>query len=280
MRSTRAPAKLNLYLHITGRRPDGFHLLDSLAVFIDVADTLTVLQSDDILLDIAGPFAAQLTGDNLVLKAANALQEQYCIIQGAHIVLKKKIPVGAGLGGGSTDAAAVLTLLAAKWKIKEPLYDIAASLGSDVPACMAAKPVRMGNIGDELTPVTLIGELHLVLVHPCEPLMTADVYRAYANMAQSFSKPAALPEKLQAEDVPDILSSLGNDLDAAAISVQPKIGDILRAISATLDVKLARMTGSGAACFGLYKDAESATRAAEMLTAQHPEWWVRAAKSV
>lgn len=262
-----AAAKVNLFLHVTGRRDDGYHLLDSLAVFAGTGDVLHAKPADDLSLSLTGPFAAALAGeqDNLVLRAARALGGR-----GARLTLEKNLPVASGIGGGSADAAAALRLLCRLWKLTPPdLPGIALTLGADVPVCLAGRPSRMGGIGERLDPAPRIPPCGLVLVNPGIAVATADVFRARRG---GWSSPAELPRAW-----PDIgtmardLRDLRNDLQPPAIALQPAIGDVIAALATTPGCRLARMSGSGATCFGLFDDPGVAAEAASRL--RRADWW-------
>jgi 4-diphosphocytidyl-2-C-methyl-D-erythritol kinase len=268
-----APAKLNLALHVTGQRPDGYHLLDSLVVFADVGDRVTVAPAEALTLAVAGPEGAGLTAgeDNLVLRAARAFGAG----RGAAIVLEKTLPVASGIGGGSADAAAALRALARLWGLPLPDAVAVLALGADVPVCLAGRPARMGGIGEALVPVPALPEVAVLLVNPRVEVATPAVFRALArkdNPAMETPPPAfAGPGDLAAW-----LSRQRNDLEAPAIAVAPVIADALSAIAATGPL-MARMSGSGATCFGLFATLAGAGAAARRLAARHPGWWVRAA---
>jgi 4-diphosphocytidyl-2-C-methyl-D-erythritol kinase len=270
----RAPAKVNLYLRVTGKRPDGYHLLDSLAVFAGVADRIGFAAADALTLTVTGPFATSLSAeaDNLVLRAARALAAAHDVRPSGALTLDKHIPVASGIGGGSADAAATLRLLCRVWGLgPEPivLARIAASLGADVPVCLRGQPLRMAGIGEILTPAPRMPRCGIVLVNPGEPLATVAVFRARSG---GFSSPAVLPEVwTTAAAMAATLSGSGNDLEAAAIQLVPAIRDVLRAIADTPGCLLARMSGSGATCFGLFPDASQAEKAATGLA--RPGWW-------
>ncbi len=256
-----APAKVNLYLHVTGRRADGYHLLDSLAVFPDVGDVLTAAPADALSLHVEGPFAAGLAGeaDNLVLRAARALG-----VAGARLVLEKNLPIASGIGGGSADAAAALRLLGAD---RADLPALALGLGADVPVCLASRPARMQGIGEILLPAPALPPVGIVLVNPGVAVATPAVFRA---RAPGFTPPAALPGGWpDAAAMAADLAACTNDLQAAAISLCPAIAEVLDALSGAL---FARMSGSGATCFALFADADAARAAAAGLA--RPDWWV------
>jgi 4-diphosphocytidyl-2-C-methyl-D-erythritol kinase len=268
-----APAKVNLYLHVTGRRADGYHLLDSLVVFAGIGDTLSGVSADTLSLELRGPFAAGLITepDNLVLRAARLLASKAGMAPGAALTLDKHLPVASGIGGGSADAAATLRLLCRLWQLPnaDRLFELAAQLGADVPVCLAGKPALMGGIGDRLGQAPVLPAGGLLLVNPGVAVTTADVFRARQG---PWSQQAVLPPRWS--DVSAMaadLSELRNDLQSAAIKMQPSIGAVLAALDSTRGCLLARMSGSGASCFGLYVDAETAYRAAEALP--DPSWW-------
>ncbi len=271
--SVDAPAKLNLFLHVTGKRPDGFHLLQSLIVFTAHGDRLEIELSDTLQLAIDGPFARDIEAgpdDNLVMRAARAIGGGH----GARIRLHKHIPVGAGLGGGSADAAAVLRGLQALWQMPVPmdrLQRIALQLGSDVPVCLAPQPAWVDSMGERVTPALLEVPVGVLLVNPGKPLLTAEVFRRFAG---PFDAPLPLDQSFTSPDaLIDYLLLQRNALETAAIQCIPEIEDVLAAIAATGGCRLARMSGSGATCFGLYENRALAQAATETLKDRHPEWW-------
>jgi 4-diphosphocytidyl-2-C-methyl-D-erythritol kinase len=268
-----APAKVNLYLHVTGRRADGYHLLDSLVVFAAAADRLRAAPAAGLSLILTGPEAAGLRQqpDNLVLAAARALAAAAGRPAQAALCLDKRLPVAAGIGGGSADAAATLRALSRLWSLRldaAALAQVALGLGADVPACLAARPCRMGGIGEVLAPAPRIPPCGIVLANPRLALPTPAVFHARRG---DFSPPARLPEgwadvAAMARD----LAGLRNDLEPAAIALCPAIAEVLATLRALPGCLLARMSGSGATCFALMPDAEAARRAAALL----PEvWW-------
>ena len=270
-----APAKVNLYLHVTGRRADGYHLLDSLAVFPPVGDTLSATAAPVLSLHLQGRFGAGLATepDNLVLRAARALAAAAGITPRAAIVLTKELPIASGIGGGSADAAATLRLLCKLWGIQPASVDlpgIASSLGADVPACLASIPIRMGGIGEILTPAPALPQAGLLLANPGVAVATPSVFKARTG---PFSPPATLPDKWDgtAALVQD-LAALGNDLEAPAIALSPVIADVLAALAALPGARLTRMSGSGATCFALFDTQEAAEYAARTLGPT--KWWV------
>ena len=271
-----APAKINLFLHVAGRRADGYHLLDSLVVFAAAADRLRATPSDTLSLSIDGPFAAGLGADddNLVLRAARALAAHtHPMPAGAALSLRKALPVASGIGGGSADAAAALRLLAALWRSDtdaKHLAAIALGLGADVPVCLASRPARMGGVGEVLAPAPAIPELGMVLINPGLPLPTAAVFAA---RGAGFTPPAILPPAWPtAAAMAADLRHPTNDLEPAAIRLCPPIAEVLAALTASPGCHLARMSGSGATCFALY-DTPAAAKAAAATLAR-PGWWV------
>jgi 4-diphosphocytidyl-2-C-methyl-D-erythritol kinase len=272
-----APAKVNLYLHVTGRRADGYHLLDSLVVFAGVGDTLTFAPADDLTLTLTGPNAGLLTAepDNLVLRAARKLAEAAGIVPKAAITLGKNLPVAAGIGGGSADAAAALRGLLHLWRLDlDPaeLSRIGLSLGADLPVCLRDRPTLVSGVGEILDEAPSLPPAWLVLVNPRQGQSTPAVFK---NRAPDFAAPAPLTEApTDAAALAAALASRRNDLTESAMSLMPLIGGILTAIDATKDCLLSRMSGSGATCFGLYATEAAAHGAAEALTAKHADWWV------
>jgi 4-diphosphocytidyl-2-C-methyl-D-erythritol kinase len=276
-----ARAKLNLYLHLLGQRADGYHELDSLVAFASYGDRLSVAPADRLTLHIEGPFAEALEaqGDNLVLKAARLLRERFAIARGAEIRLEKRLPVEAGLGGGSADAAAALVGLARLWGIPagpEDLLPLAPELGADVAVCLAGKPAFMGGIGERLEPCPAVPEVGVILANPRIPLPTAAVFAAREG---AFSKPVRRARPVRdAEELIALLQQRRNDLTRPALALVPEIGAVLAALGETPGVRLARMSGSGASCFGLTLTAAEAERGAAELRAARPGWWVVASR--
>lgn len=263
-----APAKINLSLHVTGRRADGYHLLDSLVAFAGVGDTVTAVPAETLTLAITGPQAAHLplTDDNLVLRAARAMGAT------AALTLRKVLPIASGIGGGSADAAATLRALAALTERRLPDATTVLSLGADVPVCLVGRSARMQGVGETLAPVTL-PPAWLVLVNPGLAISTAAVFRALDG---AFGPPMpAIPPFPDAEALAAFLAAQRNDLAPAALTLAPAIGDALAALAAQPGCRIARMSGSGATCYGLFS-AESAARAA-VGALTRSGWWVAAA---
>ncbi len=269
-----APAKINLFLHVVGKRADGYHLLDSLVVFTAAGDRLSVRAADTLSLQVTGPFAAGLDqeGDNLVLRAARALAEAAGIAPRASLILEKNLPVASGIGGGSSDAAAALRLLSRHWGLTlDPvlMHSLALRLGADVPVCLRAAPTQMRGVGEQLDPAPGLPDCGIVLVNPGLALGTVDVFRA---RSAPFSQPVTLPADWRdAAAMAADLSAVNNDLQPPAIRLCPTIGVVLSSIAGQAECLLARMSGSGATCFGLFPDASTAERAARALA--RPGWW-------
>ncbi len=268
-----APAKVNLFLHVTGRRADGYHLLDSLAVFGPAADRLTATTASGLSLTLAGPFGESLAAepDNLVLRAARALAAEAGCPGGAALQLEKHLPIASGIGGGSADAAAALRLLNRLWGCgldAVALARIAAPLGADIPVCVASRPARMQGIGEVISAAPELPECGLLLVNPRVPVATPAVFRARQG---GFSVPATLPAAWpDARAMAADLARLSNDLEAPALSLCPVIADVLAALRAAPGCLLARMSGSGATCFGLFAAPAEAAAAAQTMPR---DWW-------
>jgi 4-diphosphocytidyl-2-C-methyl-D-erythritol kinase len=275
-----APAKVNLYLHVIGRRADGYHLLDSLIAFADIGDTITAAPADALALTVDGPEAAGIAGlgdDNLVFRAARLLKERGRIEAGAALHLEKRLPAAGGIGGGSSDAAAALRALSHLWGRpldNEALRALALELGADVPACLAARPVWVGGIGDELQPAPFLPAAGIVLANPRRPLPTADVFRRRRGKFSSAARFGPVPT--DAAGLVAALTSRRNDLTEAAVALAPEIGALLDRLAELPGALLARMSGSGATCFALFADATAAARGARWLAARQPRWWIAA----
>lgn len=281
-----APAKVNLYLHVGATGADGFHPLETLMVFADVGDEVALAGQGVPALQVAGAFSAGLGAEdeNLVLRAAALLSRRLGRegdLPGLH--LEKRLPVAAGLGGGSADAAATLRLLNEAWRggLDMPqLEALAAQLGSDVPACVASLPVTARGRGDVLAPAPVLPVLPAVLVNPGVACPTGAVYRGFDRQAAP-DRPDAAPDPGGLPDVAATvrwLESLRNDLEAPALAVAPGIGDVLGRLRDAPETLLARLSGSGATCFALCADEESAGRLAAGLAEAQPGWWVRACR--
>ena len=276
-----APAKINLYLHVVGRRPDGYHLLDSLIVFAETGDIITAEPAGDLSLSIDGPFAGKLAADtdNLVLRAARGLRDLSGTTAGARIRLTKNLPVASGIGGGSADAAATLRALVGLWDVapeRADLERLALTLGADVPVCLDSKASFIGGIGEEIASAGVLPAIHMLLVNPGVATSTPAVFRA---RVPGFSQPARwIAPPTNAHALAEALQVRRNDLTDPAIIVTPVIRDVLAAIERTRDCLLVRLSGSGATCFGLYATAEAAAAARDRIAAAHPAWWAVATR--
>lgn len=270
-----APAKVNLYLHVTGRRSDGYHELDTLMVFMDLADRLTVAPSDSLSLAVEGPFAANLPSDsesNLVMKAARALANAAGIEPTGQMTLTKNLPVSAGLGSGSSDAAAALKALSRHWEVPAGAVDLAAlglEIGSDIPGCLEAQSIFVGGIGDRIDATPPLPPVEMLLVNPGVQLSTKSVFEARKGGFSPEARFSKGPGDVRG--LADLLEVRTNDLTDPAIRLSPVIEEVLAAIDAAPGCRLARMSGSGATCFGLFDDAETAVRAKDQL--QRENWW-------
>ncbi|HEY2032507.1 MAG TPA: 4-(cytidine 5'-diphospho)-2-C-methyl-D-erythritol kinase [Rhizomicrobium sp.] len=275
-----APAKINLFLHIGDKRADGYHELESLVAFADVGDDLVFENADELSLTVEGPFAAQLGNgsDNLVLRAAEGVAMLAGHDLPRRITLTKNLPVASGIGGGSADAAATLRAFLLEWRQDEiklaDFVELAKTLGADVPVCFFGHSAWMYGIGDGIERVDL-PELHAVLVNPGVSVATGEVFGKL--VARSGVDKLIWPESFgSAELAVEFLKTVGNDLEAPAVSQAPVIADVLGVLRGAQGVQIARMSGSGATCFGLFADATAVQAAAAQIARDHPNWWVRA----
>lgn len=290
-----APAKLNLALHVTGRRADGYHLLDSLVVFLDLADGIEASASDGGISVEDAPvehpacsygIASLRREDHLVWRAAVALRAALGIAAGAALRVTKRIPVGAGLGGGSADAAATLRVLCRLWKIEMDdtlLMRVALALGADVPACVHSAPLRFEGVGERMTLLAPNEEMRqwwLVLVHPGTALSTREVFSALDLACLPRTEIEMMADEKGCMPGIATIASCRNDLQDTAIALLPVIGEISALLSQQEQCVLARMSGSGAACFGVFLSSRAAQHAAGAICALRPEWWVRIARPV
>lgn len=277
----KAPAKINLTLRVIGRRADGYHELESLVAFADVADTLTLEPGPGVGLTVAGPFATASgdIADNLVLKAQAALLAHVPGLKAGQFTLEKNLPVAAGIGGGSADAAAALRLLA---RVNALAFDdarlmtAALAVGADVPVCFASRACVMAGVGERLTPPLHLPKLPAVLVNPGVPLATRDVFSAFAGPRAGALSHDQVPREPGA--LIEFLKMRGNDLTEAAVACAPVIGDVLAALDQLPGVLLTRMSGSGSTCFALFGSDGAAAAAAKRLAAEQPDWWAVATK--
>ncbi|HYE49937.1 MAG TPA: 4-(cytidine 5'-diphospho)-2-C-methyl-D-erythritol kinase [Azospirillaceae bacterium] len=277
-----AAAKLNLYLHVLGRRDDGYHELDSLIAFTGAHDVVSVTPAAGFSLTVEGPFAAPLLlegpAGNLVSRAASLLADSLGRAPDVAITLTKNLPVASGIGGGSADAAATLRALAVLWDLApdDPRpAALAPRLGADVPVCLFGRTAYFGGAGERVEAAPALPDAWLVLANPGVPVPTRDVFAARRG---GWSAPARLERApADAAELALMLRERGNDLQAPAQEVAPAVAEVLAALDVTPGCLLSRMSGSGATCFGLYADAEAAAAAARLLARVRPAWWVQAA---
>jgi len=286
--SDEACAKVNLTLRVNGRRTDGYHDLESVVAFADCADRLTLTPGSDLDLKMLGPLAQACgdTSDNLVLKAARLLGERVPDMKAGSFSLDKVLPVAAGIGGGSADAAAALRLLSQLNGLAlddSRLIEVARLTGADVPVCVDSRGCVMTGVGERLQPLKL-PKMPCVMVNPGVPVATKDVFAAL-GLRKGELRVSAGDVLLQKpwpdaeaslEDWVEALAASSNDLEAPALRVQPVIGEVISALNATNGAWLSRMSGSGATCFAIYENTADAGRAAEKLRREHPAWWVHA----
>jgi len=265
-----APAKINLTLHVTGQRSDGYHELDSLVAFLDVGDTILAEPAEHLTLSVSGPFAADVptNDDNLVLRAARLLDCN----EGAKITLIKHLPVASGIGGGSADAAATVRALCALWQTPWPEISRLAELGADIPVCMQSGLTRMRGIGDRLDGLGPTPKLNLVLINPGVAVPTPVVFKAL----QKKDNPGLGNQVPTPNDCSELeqwiawLADQRNDLEDPAVQEFPIIEDVLSELRRLPGCLLARMSGSGATCLGIYRDKPDLAR----LTDRRPDWWI------
>lgn len=278
-----APAKVNLYLHVVGRRDDGYHLLDSLVAFAGIGDELDLAPAESLSLALDGPTAAGLAAedDNIVLRAARRLADWAGVPAGAAIRLTKRLPVAAGIGGGSADAAAALRGLCALWRLspaEEDLMALGLGLGADVPVCLRGRATTVSGVGEGLSAAPALPPAWLVLVNPGVAVSTPAVFKARDG---GVSAPRPLTEApADAAALAAALERRDNGLTAAAMRVAPIVGEVLDVLDALPERLLARMSGSGATCFALFADAAAARAGAAAVAERQPGWWVAAAPLV
>ena len=283
-----ARAKVNLTLRVVGRRVDGYHELESVVAFADCADRLSLTPAPELQLVTTGPLAQACgaTADNLVLKAAQLLGERVPNLQQGEFILDKVLPVAAGIGGGSADAAAALRLLARLNGLAVDdarLVEVARLTGADVPVCLPSRACVMTGVGESLLPLAL-PKLPCVMVNPRVAVATRDVFTALGLRhgellvgASDVLEAPGWPEAgASVEDWVEALAAGSNDLEAPAMRIQPVISEVISALNATNGAWLARMSGSGATCFAIYENTAEAGRAAEKIRLDHPGWWVHA----
>jgi 4-diphosphocytidyl-2-C-methyl-D-erythritol kinase len=279
----RAPAKINLTLHVTARRADGWHMLESLIAFSRAGDTLALAEGQPLALTVDGPDAAASgrVKDNLVLRAANHFAEAFPGAKLGAFHLVKRLPVAAGLGGGSSDAAAALRLLASAnaLSIEEPgIVEAARMTGADVPICLMRRARMMRGVGDELGPFLDLPPLVCLLVNPGAPVETKSVFarmNILPGAETSFGGHPALYPNMPVDALIAALRKGRNDMESAACLFAPVIGDVLAVLSAARGCRLARMSGSGATCFAIFPDCRSAASARQAILRSHPSWWAK-----
>ena len=281
-----APAKINLALHVTRRRDDGYHDLESLIVFADVADELEAIEAAADSLQISGPFAAALGtgGTNLVMRALGAFRQRWpgLVPDGLAMHLAKRLPVAAGIGGGSADAAAALRILVRMAREPVPfgeLADLAATLGADVPACLLSRPLVARGVGEILSPLSDFPTTHIVLVNPLVPVSTPDVFRRL-RAHDNYPLPALPAPLTRPAQLGLWLAETRNDLQPPAIKLVPEIGYIVDDLAGTQGCMLSRMSGSGATVFGLFGSEGQAHQAAQVMRERNPDHWVAAASLI
>lgn len=276
-----AAAKINLDLRITGRRDDGYHLLDSIVVFTEYGDQLEAEICDQLSLEISGPFGDALTSgnNNLILKASALLCEEAGVEPTVKFHLTKNLPVSSGIGGGSADAAAAMILTRDLLKIvlnEERFLKIALTLGADVPVCLRSKPTRMRGIGGDLENIVFADDLYLLLVNPRISVSTPAVFKQYLETSEKFDQERKMPSnEIHLPLMIDLLKDSHNSLEDAACTTEPCVSKVLTVLSETEGVLLSRMSGSGATCFGLYESKEQCERAAKKLRMNKNDWWIR-----
>jgi 4-diphosphocytidyl-2-C-methyl-D-erythritol kinase len=283
LRNARAPAKINLTLHIEGRRTDGYHELTSLVAFAGAGDLLTFTPDAQFSLEVSGPTAIEAGdgGDNLVARVERALRAEKPEVCSGAFHLTKRLPVAAGIGGGSSDAAAALRLLAAANGIAlddRALYEAARRTGADVPVCLEPRAKFMRGVGEKLGPALKLPTLPAVLVNPRVPVETKAVFQKLGlkpGQSNGYGPHPAVTDGMDFESFVRALKKGRNDMEDAACVIAPIVGHVLATLSSARGCRLARMSGSGATCFALFETCRQAGAAAKAISAAHPEWWVK-----
>lgn len=272
-----APAKVNLALHVTGQRTDGYHELDSAVVLLNCGDDIQISTHDGFKLTADGPFGhmVPLDGSNLIAKAVDLMAQCHDKSPNVHIHLTKNLPPSSGIGGGSSDAAATLAGLAQVWGCDLPSLADMTRLGADVPVCLQRGTVRMRGIGQQIDPLDWGWRGWYILVNPGVGVSTPDVFRHLPNKS---NPPLSVSEPI-AKDPIGWLRNQRNDLEPPAVQMAPVIQDVLDVLSAQDDAELVRMSGSGATCFALFSDPKSCHQAAKAIEHDHPDWWVATAQA-
>jgi 4-diphosphocytidyl-2-C-methyl-D-erythritol kinase len=281
-----APAKINLYLHVTGRLDNGYHTLDSLIAFADIGDSVEIEPAADFQFRVRGPYCKEFTAkeldaspnsSNIAVQAAWTLARAAQKTLNTRITLTKNLPLASGMGGGSSDAAAVIWGLCEWWNLPRSapyLTGLMARLGADVPVCFPCKPARVRGIGDVLDPAPVMGETPVLLINPGVPCPTANVFGQFDG---AYKEPQAIPASLENfKDLVSFLKTHDNDLQVPAMRTAPEIKIVLENLQKQKNCGFARMTGSGATCFGLFETELAAQKAAKAIVAEHPRWWVKA----
>lgn len=282
-----APAKINLFLHVTEKMDNGYHTLDSLISFANIGDEITIQPADQFSFTIKGPYAGHFTGDaqastekstNLVVKAVFALSKALEKLPDFKITLTKNLPLSSGIGGGSANAAATIWGLMEWWKIPRDskfLPELFLTLGADVPVCYYSQPARMQGIGDIITPVPKMPELSILLVNPGIPCSTQKIFTQYNPPL--YSNDITMPSTFTSQaDLIDFLKLQRNDLTETAENTVSEITQILSALNKQAGCQLSRLSGSGATCFGIFENEAAAQTAAKALSQSNPDWWIRA----
>lgn len=283
---TLCPAKINLFLHILGKRADNYHILESLVTFADVGDELSFSANDNpLILEITGPYASELAGfavsDNLIMKAARQFARHFDIEIVGSFKLVKNLPVASGIGGGSSNAAMAIKLLMQAYNKQGDIDDMLLKLGADVPVCFGGKNVIMSGIGEDLLEWPNLPELNAVLVNPNQAVSTAKIFtelNAKNDIAAYRFADRPAHKIADTQEMVEFLKNQTNDMQAAAIGICPEIGTILQALNECDDAMFAQMSGSGATCFVIFNTAAQAQLAARKLVRAHPNWWVEPTK--
>jgi 4-diphosphocytidyl-2-C-methyl-D-erythritol kinase len=275
--SIHAPAKINLYLNVIGRRSDGYHELDSLVGFTAYGDLIQAKLHEKLYFQINGPFGSslQVNDDNLIVRAARALVKETSYAGGAHITLKKNLPVASGIGGGSADAAATLKALNLLWKtglVDEELAALGLKLGADIPVCILGKAARMSGIGESVSKVENFPSLGVLLINSGIPISTFKVFHMHRG---NFSSKTKLQSIGDTKVLYEFLAHQKNDLQDLAIQIAPGINEVLDILSAEPDCRLVRLSGSGATCFGLFDNETLAKASGRSISRNYPNWWVQ-----
>lgn len=277
------PAKINLFLHVLGNSSNGYHELESLVAFTEVGDDLLIEPADKLTFALKGPFSNKLllNESNLVVQAAQLMGKGFKSLPGAKITLEKNLPIASGIGGGSADAAAVFSALNVFWRIGKTNKELAAlglSLGADVPVCIYGKTAFLGGIGEIIEPAPELPSMGVLLVNPNLSLSTASVFSSFDS---AFSKANNKIESwLNLQNFITYLQEKRNDLELSAKRLAPEINEVLNVLENEPNCLLARLSGSGATCFGLFSSSDGAKKGKQSISQKHQEWWVRDTKFI